>query len=169
MIVRFCCTPADVHQVSPKSLSTLAVQRNGEGFVKRTIAQSTFGTSTSSRSSGRKRSLTEGDDSEDDADDNGSQSIPSVTTESFNIADVKALKDFWHKRFKCLTLKPTRKVVTAWVEYRWPDRRAYPYDRKDCPAVRGPVPGWPDGVEYREPSHLKGNGEPGLENSACQC
>ncbi|PVH93533.1 hypothetical protein DM02DRAFT_634475 [Periconia macrospinosa] len=76
------------------------------------------------------------------------------------ISDESAIKAFYQVRFKELTMKPLRQIVTAW------DRRLAPqrnnsfgrYDKRITPALnpgcRCP-PWWPSNAPYNEPSHLK--------------
>ncbi|KAF2446110.1 hypothetical protein P171DRAFT_430327 [Karstenula rhodostoma CBS 690.94] len=81
---------------------------------------------------------------------------------TFSIGDVKSLKAFYAARFRELTMKPMRDVVTAWVKRLEPKRQKKygPYQRYDHDARSDKFKGvkppwWPAHIPYVEPSHLK--------------
>ncbi|KAF9733833.1 hypothetical protein PMIN06_010466 [Paraphaeosphaeria minitans] len=85
------------------------------------------------------------------------ESTANITT-SFSIGDVDSLKNFYTARFRELTMKPLRDIVTAWVKRLEPKRQKKygPYHQYSdtCPDQSKP-PWWPVDVPYVEPSHLR--------------
>lgn len=103
------------------------------------------------------------DEKEHDADgEEEPEVVPADVTLSFHVGDIEALKAFYAVRFRELTMKPMRDIVTAWVKRLEPRRQQKfgPYQR--YPERRGGKPKtfikpswWPAAVPYVEPSHLK--------------
>jgi hypothetical protein len=70
------------------------------------------------------------------------------------------LKKFLHCRFDELTMKPLRGIVTHWVKLLEPRRLGdWGKYHEKLPSEAETPPWWPKTVIYKEPSHLKKNGE----------
>ncbi|KAL5399477.1 hypothetical protein PMIN03_010617 [Paraphaeosphaeria minitans] len=81
---------------------------------------------------------------------------------TFSIGDVVSLQAFYVTRFRELTMKPMRDIVTAWVKRLEPKRQKKygPYQRYDVDHRSDKVKSikprwWPADIPYVEPSHLK--------------
>ncbi|OAG05658.1 uncharacterized protein CC84DRAFT_1259057 [Paraphaeosphaeria sporulosa] len=81
---------------------------------------------------------------------------------TFSIGDVNSLQTFYATRFRELTMKPMRDIVTAWVKRLEPKRQKKygPYQRYDLDPRSDKVKSikprwWPADIPYVEPSHLK--------------
>jgi hypothetical protein len=118
----------------------------------------------SSTTRGTKRSRVEDQGYEYDTDDEDDQepTVSTTVTESFHVGDIEALKSFYETRFRELTMKPMRDIVTTWVKRLEPRRQQQhgPYqryaDRRGAkPKAYTKPPWWPNSVPYVEPSHLK--------------
>ena len=86
----------------------------------------------------------------------------SPVPKTFRIGDIASLQIFYATRFRELTMKPMRDIVTAWVKRLEPKRQKKfgPYQRYDLDplSVRAKStkpPWWPTEIPYVEPSHLK--------------
>lgn len=86
-----------------------------------------------------------------------------VTTEeshTFYIGDIDAFKNFLHHRFDELTMKPLRGIVTHWVKLLEPRRLGdWGKYHEMLPSEADTPPWWPQTVIYKEPSHLKKDGQ----------
>jgi hypothetical protein len=81
---------------------------------------------------------------------------------ALNVGDIEGIKAFYSVRFRELTMKPLRDIVTVWVKRLAPHRKKEngPYvDVEKRWAGKEVIfkrpPWWPGNVEYKEPSHLK--------------
>jgi hypothetical protein len=119
---------------------------------------------SSKKARSRKRQRTRNQDHNHDdahyADEEGEATANVLM--SFNIGDVESLKQFYAVRFRELTMKPMRDVVTAWVKRLEPKRQKkygpyqrYDPDRRPEQSKSVKPPWWPVDVPYIEPSHLK--------------
>lgn len=87
--------------------------------------------------------------------------IGRLEVNSFVVSDIEAVKSFFEVRFKELTMKPLRIIVTAWVKRMKPQRSKYGAYNKEIPEVKidhSYPPWWPSNIPYNEPSHLKRKG-----------
>ena len=108
-----------------------------------------------------------GDNKEHDADEKEEpETVPVDVTLSFHVGDIEALKDFYAVRFRELTMKPMRDIVTAWVKRLEPRRQQkygpyqrYPERRNRKGKAFMKPSWWPASVPYVEPSHLKLQGK----------
>ncbi|KAJ4286953.1 hypothetical protein N0V90_012833 [Kalmusia sp. IMI 367209] len=77
---------------------------------------------------------------------------------SFDFGDIKGLRHFLFTRFKEVTLKPLRYIVTAWIHWIQPNRRkiygAYNSRTNKHESSELP-PWWPTTVPYDEPTRLR--------------
>ena len=92
----------------------------------------------------------------------GDETVQVVTEEShtFYIGDIDAFKEFLNCRFDELTMKPLRGIVTHWVKLLEPRRLGdWGKYHELLPSEADTPPWWPKTVIYKEPSHLKKNGE----------
>lgn len=83
-------------------------------------------------------------------------------TFTFSIGDIASLQTFYKTRFRELTMKPMRDIVTAWVKKIEPKRQKKygRYQRYNANSRLNKTnsikpPWWPADVPYVEPSHLK--------------
>ncbi|KAJ4353878.1 uncharacterized protein N0V89_005608 [Didymosphaeria variabile] len=117
----------------------------------------------------RRRTRNQDDNDINDAQDADEAHEPTAKVrppETFSIGDVESLQAFYAARFRELTMKPMRDVVTAWVKRLEPRRQKKygPYQRYEYnddsdgrldrkKSIKPPW--WPTAVPYVEPSHLK--------------
>ncbi|CAI6333421.1 unnamed protein product [Periconia digitata] len=108
--------------------------------------------------------IREGDDDDHHKDEQGGSDphCSRLEANTLLVSDIPAVIKFYHTRFKELTMKPLRQIVTAWVKRLEPSRnRDYgPYDKTVTPATAKSgtcPPWWPKNTPYTEPSHLKSN------------
>lgn len=79
---------------------------------------------------------------------------------TFYIDDVDAFKKFLHFRFEELTMKPLRGIVTGWIKHLEPKRLCeWGKYHEMLPTEANAPLWWPATVIYKEPSHLKKEGE----------
>ncbi|KAF1966469.1 hypothetical protein BU23DRAFT_560168 [Bimuria novae-zelandiae CBS 107.79] len=102
------------------------------------------------------------DDNSHDADEPTEPKVKAITVNTFHVGDIESLKAFYEQRFRELTMKPMRDIVTAWVKRLEPRRQQEygPYQkyvdrRTGKPKAYRKPRWWPAEVPYVEPSHLK--------------
>lgn len=96
---------------------------------------------------------------DDDDYDSDPPAQPARTMHEMYIGHFEALKEFYAIRFRELTMKPLRQIVTAWVKTLEPNRlRTYGRYHEEATLEGNGPPWWPRDIPYREPSHLRCQG-----------
>ncbi|KAJ4331018.1 hypothetical protein N0V95_009963 [Ascochyta clinopodiicola] len=152
-----------LHRIVPESPHTAQFQKQPVSRRQKKPATQRHGL-LKSKSLKRARSLGQGltpnrkiDATNDNLDDDD-QTVELVTEVSFTfyIGDIDAFKNFLHRRFDELTMKPLRGIVTHWVKLLEPRRLGdWGKYHEMLPSEADTPPWWPKTVIYKEPSHLK--------------